>query len=113
MTLLLRLFKTMALVWDDVKLLLFLLLSTKPHFDVRGNVTPKRGFRVENRETIDLRSIYTSRNFCAMNCYSITSPNVSHNALLILEVTNTSKVSCYLINSPNISHSALHILEVM
>ena len=99
MTLLLRLFKTMALVWDDIKLLLFLLLSTKPHFDVRGNVTPKRGFRGVNRKTINLRSC--------------TSPNVSHNALHILEVTNTSKVFWYSITSPNTSHSALHILEVM
>ena len=82
MTLLLRLFKTIALVWDDVKLLLFLLLSTKPHFDVRRNVTQKRGLVVQT-EKQDLRSIYTSRNFCAMNYYSITSPNVSHNALNI------------------------------
>lgn len=28
---------------DDVKLSLFPLLTTKPRFDVKGNVTPKRG----------------------------------------------------------------------
>ena len=33
--------RKMALMRDEVKLLLFPLL-TKPHFDVKGNVMPKR-----------------------------------------------------------------------
>ena len=42
--------KAMALMQDDVKLLLFLLLTTKPRFDVKGNLTPKRGLVLKTKE---------------------------------------------------------------
>ena len=42
--------KAMALMQDDVRLLLFLLLTTMPRFDVKGNLTPKRGLVLKTKE---------------------------------------------------------------